>query len=336
MEDFEFVDALTGDTIIQDAQTGALSVRRAVGAAPECKSLFFPGCSMINYAMPLVSAVYDTLRQHGEADGISLLCCGKILSYEEGGDELRATFEDQLRDHVAATDIERVICACPNCMKAMRDAFAADERTASIELVTLPERLAALGYRVDPATAARIIKEDEDAKVLLCIHDSCPDRDYGEYARGIRDIIPKELWVDPEHNRSKSVCCGSLPRAAGKIEAADRCADINGREALAVSADAIATACMSCAFQLNMAQSHLHAYHFLELLYDWPIWWPGVGSWMKVRFLFDDIMGATELDRESGRAFAALGASGGTDAEPDASADGDVAISNAGTEEISL
>ncbi len=62
------------------------------GSLPACTSLFFPGCSFVNYAVPLVSAVYDTLVERGAVDGISLLCCGKILSYEVDGDELMRSF----------------------------------------------------------------------------------------------------------------------------------------------------------------------------------------------------------------------------------------------------
>ena len=307
MEDFEFVDALTGDLIVQNYATGELSLQR--DAEPvDATSIFFPGCSMINYAMPLVQAVYNTLLQHGEVDGISLLCCGKILSYEPNGDVLRPAFESQLRDHLIASNIKRIVCACPNCVKALREALALDERTKDIELAILPQVLADLGYRVDAGTTARLLKGDEGAAVLLCTHDSCPDREYGQFADGLRAILPEGLWADPAHCRRHSICCGSLPRAAGKIEAADKCADTCGTDAVAVEADAIVTACMSCTFQLNMAQHHVPAVHFLELLYDWRVNWASVGQWMKVRFLFDDTLGVTEREASSGRTYAGLSA----------------------------
>ena len=46
------------------------------GDAGRCASLFFPGCSLINYGLPLVQSVYDLLKSAGEVEGISLLCCG--------------------------------------------------------------------------------------------------------------------------------------------------------------------------------------------------------------------------------------------------------------------
>lgn len=295
---------------------------------------------MINYAMPLVNALYETLRDHGKVDGISLLCCGKILSYEPNGQELRDGFEEQLREHVHEAGIQTIVCACPNCVKALREAFALDERTRDVELVVLPRLLADMGFSCDPETIAELVKGDSRAPVLLCPHDSCPDRDYGDFADGLRALLPEGLWVDPEHCRKRSICCGSLPRAAGKIEQADRCADLNGREALEKHADAIVTPCMSCAFQLNMAQPHVQAVHVLELLYDWRVDWSSVGAWMKLRFLFDDTLGVQEMNEGSGRTFAGLTSNANTPtadmSERDRLAATDVTLSDADVEDIGL
>ena len=304
MQDYTFTDALTGSVIEFNYDLGNVSLTKGDRIPEGHKSIFFPGCSFLNYAMPLVSAVNDTLMQHGEVDGISILCCGKILSYEENGRVIRDAFEEQLREHVHAAGIERIVCACPNCVKALREAFAEDERTNHIELAILPQVLADLGYKVDANTTARLLTGSEDAHVLLGTHDSCPDREYGDFARGLRAILPDGLWADPEHSWSKSVCCGSLPRAAGKIKQADKCADLNGKEGEELGANAIVTACMSCAFQLNMAQDHLPAIHFLELLYDWRVDWSRVGQWMKLRFLFDESMGA--IEKPSSRSFVGI------------------------------
>lgn len=337
MDNFAFVDALTGDSVEQDYATGDIKVVRGDGSLPECKSLFFPGCSMINYAMPLVASVYDTLKQHDDVDGISLLCCGKILSYEPNGDTLRSEFEAVLRDKLVGTSIKRIVCACPNCVKALREALACDRRTAGIELADLPGVLVSEGYQVDKGVAAKLVKGSADEDVLLSVHDSCPDRDYGQFADSIRKLVPEDIWEDPEHCRKRSVCCGSLPRAAGKMEAADKCADLNGREAVEIDADAIVTPCMSCTFQLNMAQHHVPCFHVLELLYDWRVNWATIGNWMKVRFLFDDIMGCEIVDESTGRRFETLGSSIPRDADSaDAQAASDVGISNADTLDIGL
>lgn len=303
--EYQFKDALTGSTI--ECEFPMLDTRITRGEIEPCRSLFFPGCSFINYALPLVSAVFDTLKQHDLADGISFLCCGKILSYEPEGDVKRASFEEQLIERLLETDIERIVAACPNCVKALREAFEKDGRIAErgIEVVALPSELAKLGYRVDGSVAAQLIKGDADAEVLLCTHDSCPDRDKGEFSDGLREIIPENLWVDPEHSRSKSLCCGSLLRAAGKHDAADKQAYRNGEEAANLNADALVTACLSCAFQLTFCQPYVQVVHYLELLYSWRIDWALTGGLMKLRFLFDENLGAEEVD-ESNRSFIGL------------------------------
>ncbi|WP_165251746.1 heterodisulfide reductase-related iron-sulfur binding cluster [Adlercreutzia sp. ZJ304] len=294
MVDFEFIDALTGDKVGLIYTQGQAALAKVDGNVPNCKSIFFSGCSLLNYAMPLVPAIYNTLLDAGEVDGLSVLCCGKILSYEPNGDVLRASFEDELRNVVAATSIKRFVCACPNCVKALRDAFSKDVRTKDIAIDVLPQTLADIGYKLNPKTCARLIKGDENAEVLFCPHDSCPDRESGDFARGLRALIPDGMWADPKHAWRRSVCCGSLPRAAGKFKQADKCADINGREALEVGSDAIITACMSCDFQLNMAQPHIQCVHYLEMLYDWRINWSQVGDMMKLRFLFNDTLGVID------------------------------------------
>lgn len=323
-QDYTVADALTGDIVAFDRVSGEARVRK--GAALEelgsCSSLFFPGCSFINYAMPLVEAVYATLFEAGEVDGFSPLCCGKILSYEPDGDELRASFEREFRDRIAKTNIGRIVAACPNCVKALRDLLAAEERTAGIEVVPLPKVFADLGYKLDKAIVARLLKGDENASVLLCPHDSCPDRETGEFAEYTRALMDDALYADPAHNRTRSICCGSLPRAAGRFDAADKCAMCNLGEAQEVAADAMLTACMSCAFQLNMVQKQMPAVHFLELLYDWRVPWDATEAWMKLRFLFEDTLGVTVVEddsvsggdstsermvAESGRTFAGLG-----------------------------
>lgn len=317
METYVFEDVFAGTQVECEFPGLATVVREAEEEHTVEKSVFFPGCSFLNYGMPLVQAVYNTLREAGEVDGISLLCCGKILSYEPNGDVVRATFENQLIDRLAEVGCERLICACPNCVKALRDAFARDERMAGVKIDVLPEVLYRLGYTVNPEVAqaifARRIAEDkwysgeisdneafyreiENAPaVKLAVHDSCPDRGYGEFADGTRKVVPAELWVDPEHCRKKSVCCGSLPRAAGKVKQADKCALLNGEEAIEAGANAIVTPCVSCVFQLTMAQKKVPVFHYLELLYNWPIDWRNADQYMKLRFLFDETLGAIDV-----------------------------------------
>ena len=310
METYTFEDVLTGSTV-QCTHPYLQSHAVAGGKEPvACESLFFPGCSFINYGLPLVQAVYDLLKQAGSVQGISLLCCGKILSYEPNGDVIRPRFEEQLREHVLASGVKRIVAACPNCVTALRNALAADERTTGVEVMALPAVLGQMGYRIDPEAARQVAGPElgESVEPVFCPHDSCPDRQTGEFAEGVRTLLENVSTVEVSHNRKKSTCCGSLPRAAGKVEAADKCARLCGSESVEAGANAIVTACVSCSFQLTMAQHQVPVFHYLELLYNWRIDWAHSDMFMKLRFLFDDVADAP-AEGKSNRAFVSLEAS---------------------------
>ena len=299
MEEYTFEDALANATVT--CSFPGLEAVRAnhEGVDADSTSLFFPGCSFINYGLPLVKAVYDLLEGAGRVDGMSLLCCGKILEYEPDAATMRPAFEQQFRDHIAETSVKRIVAACPNCVVALRNLLAAEERTAHIEVVPLVTELVEMGYRVDSEVAARVARQDprigEDELVVFCVKDSCPDRDTGEFADGLRAIMPEDMIVDPAHNRKRSVCCGSRPRAAGRMEAAVKSCSINHSEARDAGANALVTPCMSCTFLLSVLTPDLPVFHYLELLFDWRIAWEYADQYMKLRFLFDSAMGAREF-----------------------------------------
>lgn len=304
MAEYLYQDALTGSSVALDDTGLARVVERAV-PSESCHSLYFPGCSFINYAVPLMEALYQTLQQHELVDGISLLCCGKILSYEPDGEATRARFEQQLRERLAQSAVERIVVVCPNCAKALSEALAADESTASIAVVPALELLADVGYQIDREQAAALLGKPGES-ITLCPHDSCPDRESGDFARALRRLLPADSWKEPAHSFARSLCCGSLLRAAGKYEAADKLSQRNIEEAQEVQADAVVTACFSCAFQLSMTQQIVPVVHGLELLYNWRINWAQAGAWMKTRFLIEETEAPEVSQEESGRSFVAL------------------------------
>ena len=334
---YSFTDVLTGASVACGyPYLQSHYVEKSSGVIP-CESVFFPGCSFINYGLPLVQAVYDTLKDAGCVQGISLLCCGKILSYEPNGEVLRPCFEQQLRDHLLAAGVKRLVAACPNCVKALRNACAASDATKNVEIVALPQELARLGYRIDAGVAQQVAswgfaQGEAPEHVTFCPHDSCPDRETGEFAEGMRVLAETIPVVEAVHHRSKSVCCGSLPRAAGNTKAADKCAQLCGTESVNAGAQAIVTPCVSCSFQLTMAQRSVPVFHYLELLYNWRIDWQHADLYMKLRFLFDDVPHAEDAPA-SKRAFVALDGAQGEGVEDagaeDAAARSDGAECNA-------
>ena len=310
MDGYVFEDALSGSTVTCVNPAFGAAVEPGAGAAEGAASVFFPGCSFINYSLPLVQAVYDLLKGAGCVDGISLLCCGKILQFEPDGVAVRAAFEEQLRAHIASAGVKRLVAACPNCVKALRALLAADERTAAVEVVPLPVELAEMGYRIDADTARGMVaaacpasEAASGGEAHLAPHDSCPDRDTGEFADGLRALLPEGMVREAKHNRRKSFCCGNLLRAAGKPERAAQQSRRHGEEAVEAGADAIVTACMSCAFLLSREQRDVPVFHYLELLYNWRIDWDATPPYMSLRSLFDEPAPA----EESHRTFVGLG-----------------------------
>ena len=298
MDTYQFEDALAASTVT--CSYPGLAAQRVMHGenASTCTSLFFPGCSFLNYGLPLVQAVYDLLVQEGAVDGMSLLCCGKILEYEGDGGAARTSFEQQFRDHIAETNVERIVAACPNCVKALRKLLSVDEATAAIEVVALPQVLVELGYRVDPQVATAMAQADErvgDAPVVFCPKDSCPDRGTGEFADALRTIMPADMLAELEYNRKRSYCCGSRPRAVGHYELAEKMSARHGRHAREAGGNALVTACMSCTFLLSTLQKDVPVFHYLELLFNWRIPWEYSDQYMKLRFLFDDALGARQF-----------------------------------------
>lgn len=293
-------DALTGSAVARDGYAYALldGADHTHAHAP-VRSLFFPGCSVVNFAPSLMDRAYATLAEAGEADGISLLCCGKLLAFEPEADTVCPAFEADLCDALAATGTERIIAACPNCAAELRRVVAKDERAAAVEIAALPEVLASCGAAIDGAAAKAFSERNgipfAGAAPKLAVHDSCPDREAGMFARGTRSLLPAELVVEMEHNRASSRCCGSLAKAAGKTEAAARQAEQRGAEGASAGADAIVTACMSCASQLSSFQTELPVIHYLELLYGERIDWAALPPYLQVRFLFETHSGRRDF-----------------------------------------
>ena len=298
MDEYAFQDALAG-SMVTCSYPDLHATRVADGETADraCTSLFFPGCSFLNYGLPLVKAVYDLLEGAGSVDGMSLLCCGKILAFEPDGAESRPRYEQQLRDHLKDSGIKRIVAACPNCVAALRKLLAVDAACADIEVVPLPVELQALGYKIDAQVATDLARADErvDGDVVFCAHDSCPDRTTGEFAESMRALMPDGMVVDPEFNRKRSYCCGSRPRAAGHYDLAGKMAARHGVHAKDAGANAIVTACMSCTYLLSSLQADVPVFHYLELLYNWRIPWAYTDQYMKLRFLFDDALGAREF-----------------------------------------
>lgn len=278
---------LQGSSVIADTEHKDIILQEG--------GLFFPGCAFINFGRALTNQVFQDLKERGLAQGISLMCCGKILQYEDATGEARNTHHTRLLERLKATGVTRIITACPNCLTELQSLFEKKQVGDEFKVLPLPAVLAEADFHISEKSVEHILALDEagaeTADARIAVHDSCPDRHTGIFAEGVRALFPQETLTELEHNRKKSRCCGSLARAAGNAAVMERQALERGIEGEQASAQALVTACMSCANILGRHQKSLPVHHYLEFLYEHHIAWQHSPVYMELRILFEELHG---------------------------------------------
>lgn len=275
-EEGSFDDVLSGDRITflaHECQIDAGAADRGEAG----KTVLFPGCSFINYAPVLLDSVYRTLRSRGIVDGVTLQCCGRILEFVPGAEDELSAFRERLMEALKASGIRRIVAACPNCCAYLEKQI--EEAGLAIEVIPLPEVLEEAGCTLTLPSFA---------PTPLAVHDSCPDRKRGRFARALRALIPPEDRVEMLHDRTHSRCCGSKTLARGDESAARKMAVNRLDEARSVGGEGVVTACMSCASLLSACSEDMPVFHYLELLYGQRIPWRETPPMLSVRFMLDE------------------------------------------------
>lgn len=234
--------------------------------------------------------------------GISVLCCGEILKYEPEGELVRATHERQLVESLLAHKVKRIITACPNCFRALRDCIEVALGSLEIEVLALPEVLHEAGLSITEEAIAQKVNQAvaETSQIQECpsvtIHDSCPDRALGYFAEGVRQLLPPNSVKEMKSNRKTSLCCGAPLRAMGDDDIADTMAQKRIAQAAATEAELIVTVCINCAQRLTWMSNGIEVCHYLELLYKHPIAWDALPPYMNQRYLFESHKGKREFE----------------------------------------
>ncbi len=235
--------------------------------AARCESLFFPGCTLTAYAPELVRATADYLRQAGEIDGLTALCCGNPLAIIGLPDR----FEDYARAmdaHLAERGVRRIVSGCPNCHNALLRGQKMGFIDSRIEVRALPQLLVEMGARI-PET-----RTVEPKARTFSVHDSCSDRRDGTFGSAVRALLPPGSCREMRHHGADSICCGSggivsyYDVTVCEARRARRMAEF--REC---GADCLVTACTSCANSMLRSDAEAPARHYLELLFGIEIDW---------------------------------------------------------------
>lgn len=314
-----FADALVGSEITISGTAFASLRTNEGGVAKRCASLFFPGCSFTNADPALVEELFECLRAQGVVDGISLLCCGKILDFEEDAATVKSAFHQELARSIREHGVKRIVAACPNCVAQLRGLAGLFEDGLAVEVVPLPQALLDAGLSISIDSVEAVLRQDggdgagagdgvgardgvgADAGdgtggglPLVAIHDSCPDRSVGEFASSVRALFPSEILVEKPHNQKRAFCCGALSNAFGRLDVAQSQAQRHGAEAQAVSAQALVSYCTSCARFLAATQDSVPSYHYLEFLFSRRLDWKAMPPHLEMRFLFDEMHGTRD------------------------------------------
>lgn len=226
----------------QEFSNGEAFLARLQPRYETCRYLFFPGCQAAAVSPRTVEITYRRLREELEGGtGLLLGCCGAISRWaareellQEALEKIRAAWESMGRPEI--------LCACPTCLKNLR------------ELTSLPARgvwevLLELG--TEPVTDQRV-----------SIHDACGAREDGEIRAQIRRFA-EALGCRVEEMPfagELSPCCGygGLVRYANPKMAEKKAAFASGR-----SEHRILTYCMACRDQFQRAGKD--SIHILEL-----------------------------------------------------------------------
>lgn len=226
----------------QEFSNGEAFLARPQPGYETCRYLFFPGCQAAAVSPRTVEITYRRLREELEGGtGLLLGCCGAISRWAAREELLQEALE-KIRAAWESIGRPEILCACPTCLKNLR------------ELTSLPARgvwevLLELG--TEPVTDQRV-----------SIHDACGAREDGEIRAQIRRFA-EALGCRVEEMPfagELSPCCGygGLVRYANPKMAEKKAAFASGR-----SEHKILTYCMACRDQFQRAGKD--SIHILEL-----------------------------------------------------------------------
>ncbi|GEA16879.1 (Fe-S)-binding protein [Moorella sp. E306M] len=209
---------------------------------------FFPGCTMITYGPDLTRAAFHHLAELWPRVTFLTDCCGKPL-YQMGLKERGENFTAFLKDKLKKLGVRLLVTACPNCFYELRNRLAPE----GIEVRTIYENWG-------PGAAG---------KGLITIHDSCPDRHEGIFARQVRKALRNSGYqlVEMEHHGPNTFCCGSGGQISHfRPDLAMALTDRRLEEASDTGAGILAGYCLSCVLNFARAASGFRVRHVLDIL----------------------------------------------------------------------
>ncbi len=213
---------------------------------------FLPGCSMLTYSPKLTKMVHKTLEKEYPNLVFFDNCCGIPMYHiglPERGDKLKA----QARSKARELGVKRFIIACPNCYYQFKNA----KDFQDLEIMTVYE---ALKDHFVPSQNSKV----------YAIHDSCPDRFEGIYAKEVREALDQAGYkrVEMKHHGKDSVCCGSSGQMSHFHPDWSTEHEVqNLKEAEEAGADTLLAYCHACVLNFgNIDERKVEVRHVLNTL----------------------------------------------------------------------
>ena len=227
-----------------------------IGDLPEqAETCYFPGCTASYVEKDIAQSSAELLHKAGVEFtylGEDEACCG-IPMLVAG---LWDTFEEIMRHNIGAMEkrgVKRVVTTCPACWLVWKQYY--------------PEWAAKLGidYPFETLHISEILAEqiqsgemtfDQPVNMRVTWHDSCHMGRAGgiyEPPREVLQAIPGIEFVEMEHNRDDSLCCGSVLSLVADPAVAKELGDIRLSEADAIDAEAVVSTCPCCQVQLRVS-----------------------------------------------------------------------------------
>ncbi|MCD8316789.1 MAG: hypothetical protein LUB61_05260 [Eggerthellaceae bacterium] len=285
-------DALADAEIVLGERPGCIPCGFAEESATS--TVFFPGCSLINYIPELVGKAYSSLKQYIPECGISMVCCAKSLEYEPDAAPVRVAHEEKLIDCLSLKNVEKLIIGCPNCYKVFRNLKKTRKELERLELVPLPSALTDAGLRIPMETLEKFSPAKD---VVINLHESCPDRTDHAYIDGVIRLLPPEIQKSLGKGSISRQCCGAPYQSMGKWDVCNAILDRRKDQLEKHGVSLLITSCVNCARALSCLDNEsLRVCHYLELVYDTEVDWQALSGYMQLRFLLVDYGADTDRD----------------------------------------
>lgn len=157
-----------------------------------CRTVFFPGCSLPGTRPAATKELFRRLQHHDRSIGLVLDCCGKI-SHDLGLEKQFNTIFNRLQQRLKTYGITRVLTACPGCSKILK------KHGQDIEVHSVYELLAEQPTSVPEVTLGTV-----------SVHDPCPARFDLAQHKAVRKLIKLTGYRIEELPSSGTVtrCCG--------------------------------------------------------------------------------------------------------------------------------